>query len=218
MRKLPRGFWPLLVAAVSTIPVAGVFTLSKVFYVRDLTLAFRPRFLLLRHSIASGTFPLWDPYAAHGQAAINDALYQLFHLPSLLIRVLLPEVLAYNLWVALPVPLAAVGMFLFVRKQLTPPAAALGAIAFGLCGPIVSSTNFPNMSWSIATVPFVFWALERLFERRSIASAALLAVIVSLQALAGEPVSLAATLAMAFAYATLTKPRRGDLRVAALTV
>src|SRR5205085_1679176 len=32
------------------------------------------------------------------------------------------------------------------------------------------------------------------------------------------PVSLAATLAIAFAYATLTKPRRGDLHVAALTV
>src|SRR5947209_16389711 len=136
MRKLRRGFWPLLVAAVSTIPVAGVFTLSKVFYVRDLTLAFRPRFLLLRHSIASGTFPLWDPYTAHGQAAINDALYQLFHLPSLPIRLLLPEVEAYNLWIALPVPLAALGMYLFLRRQLRPPAATLGAIAFALAGPI----------------------------------------------------------------------------------
>jgi hypothetical protein len=218
MRKLPRGFWPLLVVAISTIPVAGVFTLSKVFFVRDLTLAFRPRFLFLRQSVAAGTFPLWDPYPAHGQPAINDALYQLFHLPSLLIRLLLPEVPAYNLWVALPVPLAALGMYLFLRRQVTPPAAALGAIAFGLSGPIVSSTNFPNMSWSIATLPFVFWALERLFERPSARAATLLAVMVALQALAGEPVSLAATLLMAFAYATIPRPRRGDLRIAALMV
>ena len=32
---------------------------------------------------------------AHGQAAVNDALYQLFHVPSLLIRLLLPETQAY---------------------------------------------------------------------------------------------------------------------------
>jgi Bacterial membrane protein YfhO len=218
MRKRPRGFWPLLVVVLSTIPVAGVFTLSKVFYVRDLTMAFRPRFLFLRHSMAAGTLPLWDPYPAHGQPAINDALYQLFHLPSLLIRLLLPEVLAYNLWVALPVPLAAIGMYLFLRRQVTPPAAALGAVAFGLSGPIVSSTNFPNMSWSIATLPFVMWALERLFERRTAAAVTLLALMVALQALAGEPVSLAATLAMALAYATLQRPRLGDWRLAALTV
>ena len=84
--RVPRGFWPALATALATIPVAGMFTLSKLFYVRDLTMAFRPRFLFLRHSVASGHFPLWDPYTAHGQAAVNDALYQLFHLPSLLIR------------------------------------------------------------------------------------------------------------------------------------
>ena len=50
-----------------------------------------------------------------------------------------------------------------------PPGAAAGRGARGhrvrgLAGPIVSSPNFPNMSWSICAVPFVFWALERLFE------------------------------------------------------
>jgi hypothetical protein len=214
--RVPSFFWPLAVLAVAIVPIAGVFTRTRLFFVRDLTMAFRPRFLFLRHAIASGTFPLWDPYAAHGQPAINDALYQLFHLPTLLIRILLPEVPAYNLWIALPVPLAAVGMYAFLRRQVTPPAAALGSIAFAVAGPIVSSTNFPNMSWSICAAPFVFWALDRLFERRSAASAALLAVVVALQALAGEPVSLAATLAIAFGYATLPAPRRGDLRLALL--
>ena len=77
------------------------------------------------------------------------------------IRLLLPEVLAYNLWVALPVPLAAWGTYLFLRRHVSPPAAAFGAVAFGAAGPMVSTTNFPNMSWSVAAVPYVFWALER---------------------------------------------------------
>ena len=217
MKTLPRGFWPILTAALATVPVAGLFTFSKVFYVRDLAMAFRPRFLFIRHAIASGTFPLWDPYTAHGQAAINDALYQLFHLPSLLVRLLLPEVIAYHLWVALPVPLAAIGMYFFLRRHVSAPAAAFGAFAYGASGPVVSSTNFPNMSWSICVVPFVFWALEHLFARRSAAAVTVLAMAVACQALAGEPVSLFATLVVAFAYATLPRPRRMDIALAIKT-
>jgi hypothetical protein len=215
MRKR-RGLWPLLALAVATVPVAGVFSLTKIFYVRDLTMAFRSRFLFLRHSVYSGTFPLWDPYPAHGQAAVNDALYQLFHLPSLPIRLLLPDVIAFNLWVALPIPLSAAGMYLFLRRQVGERASAFGAVAFAVSGPIVSTTNFPNMSWSVVAVPFVFWALDRLLDRRSARSATLLAVVIACQALAGEPVTLAATLAIAGLYAALAHGRWRDPRLLAL--
>jgi hypothetical protein len=215
-RRLPPSLWPLLAVAASLIPISGVFTFSRVFYVRDLTMAFRPRFQFLRHSIASGTFPLWDPYPGHGQPVVNDALYQLFHFPSLLIRLLPSEVLAYNLWVALPVPIAALGMYLFLRRHVGVAAAAVGAFIFAASGPIVSSLNFPNLSWSVGVVPLVFWSLERVFERRSPGSATLLAAVIACQALAGEPVSLCTTMLIAFAYAVLPRPRRGDWRLAAL--
>jgi hypothetical protein len=217
MRRLPRGFWPLLALALATIPVANVFTLSKVFFIRDLSLAFRSRFLFLRHSVLeTGTFPLWDPYPAHGQAAAADALYQLFHLPSLPLRLLLPEIVAYNAWIALPVPVGAAGMFLFLRRRVGPRAACFGAVAFAASGPIVSTTNFPNMSWSVVAVPYVFWTLERLIAHRSAAAATALAVAVACQALAGEPVTLAATLAIAAAYAVLPNVRWRDVRLAAV--
>src|SRR5436190_10200365 len=138
VRRRRESLLVLLVLAVSVVPVAGVFTLSKIFYVRDLGIAFRSRFLFVRHSIWSGSFPLWDPYPANGQPAVNDALYQLFHLPSLPIRLLLPELVAYNVWIALPVPLAGLGMYLFLRRHARGAAAAFGAVAFALAGPIVS--------------------------------------------------------------------------------
>jgi hypothetical protein len=210
--RTPRGFWPILALAMATIPVAGLFTLSNIFFVRDLLIAFRSRFLFVRHSFYSGSFPFWDPYPANGQPAVNDALYQLFHLPSLAIRLLLPEVVAYNLWIALPIPLCALGTYLFLRRHVSPPAAAFGAVAFAVSGPIVSTTNFPNLSWSIAAVPFVFWGLERVFERRSARATAVLALIVSCQALAGEPVTLAATIAIAAAYAISVMGRWRDVR------
>ena len=65
-------YWPLAALAAATIPVAGMFTLSRLFFLRDLTLAFRSRFLFLRHSVFSGTFPLWDPYPANGQSAVKS--------------------------------------------------------------------------------------------------------------------------------------------------
>ena len=205
-----------LVFAVSTIPVSGVFTLTRLFYIRDLVLAFHSRFLFVRHSVWSGVFPFWDPYAANGQPAINDALYQLFHLPSLPIRLLLPELVAYNVWVALPVPLAGLGMFLFLRRQVRPAAAVMGGIAFALAGPVVSSTNFPNMSWSMAAAPFVFWALQRLIERATFGAAAIVAVAVACQALAGEPVTLATTLVAGGAYVALPEGRWRRPRLAVL--
>ena len=199
--------WLLLALAAATVPVAGVFTLTRIFFVRDLTLAFRSRFLFLRHTVQSGTWPLWDPYPGNGQSAMNDALNQLFHLPSLIVRLALPEVIAFNLWVALPIPLAALGTYLFLRRHVSAPAAAFGAVAFAAAGPIVSTTNFPNLSWSVAAVPFVFWSLDRLKSRPSAAESTLLAVIVGCQALAGEPVTLAATLVIAAAYVVF--PERG---------
>jgi hypothetical protein len=71
MLKLRPGVWPLLTVLGATIPVAGLFTFSKIFYVRDLTMTFSSRFLFLRHSILSGAFPLWDPYPANGQPAVG---------------------------------------------------------------------------------------------------------------------------------------------------
>ena len=211
--KSVRSLWLLLAVAIATYPVANMFTLSKIFFVRDLTMAFRSRFLFLRDSVFSGTFPLWDPYPAHGQSAANDALYQLFHLPSLPIRLLLPDVLAYNLWIALPVPIAAAGMYLFLRRKVGAPASAFGAVAFAVSGPIVSTTNFPNMSWSVVAAPYVFWALERLFVERSARAMTLLAAAIACQALAGEPVSLAATLAIAGGYVLFPQRRWRDRRL-----
>ena len=51
MRKLPRGFWPLLAFTIAIVPVGGVFTLSRLFVVRDLALTFHSRFLFSSSSL-----------------------------------------------------------------------------------------------------------------------------------------------------------------------
>src|SRR5207248_10301577 len=85
---------------------------------------------------------------------------------ALAVRLLPSDVLSFNLWVAFPLPLAALGMFAFLRRRLPDAAAALGACVFALSGPIASMLNTPNLSWSVALLPWVMWTVEDLIEER----------------------------------------------------
>lgn len=202
-----RGLaWAILAAGAATIPFVTGLTGSRIFYIRDLSLYFWGRYLWLRRTLLSGEWPLWDPYVGGGQSAVSDALHQLFLLPVLLIRLLGTEVLGFNLWVALPFPAAALGAYGFFARRFSGPASALGAIAFTLSGPIVSTGNFPNMSWSVAAMPWVLWAADRVVSVPTRRSAALLALAVAFQALAGEPVTLCATLVLTAAFGVVFAP------------
>src|SRR5215831_10880101 len=159
-----RAWW-LIVILLSSIPVLGVFTTSRVFFVRDLSFFFWSRHLWLRHTLFSGQAPWWDPYVAAGQSAISDALNSLLMPLTLVVRLLPSDVVSFNLWVALPLPIAAAGAFVFLRQHFGDharnSAAALGACAFALSGPIVSMLNLPNLAWSVAFLPWVMAAVHR---------------------------------------------------------
>ena len=208
-----RGWWATLAVAVAIAPVGGVFTLNRVFYTRDLSLIFWGRYLWFRRNLLSGQWPLWDPYIGAGQSAVADALNQMFLLPTVVLRLVGSEVVGFNLWVALPFPLAALGSYLFLRRRFSPSASALGAIAFAVSGPVVSTGNFPNLSWSVAAMPLVLWAIDRVIATRRPPDVALLALTFACQALAGEPVTMTATGALGVAYALWIGPadRETDL-------
>src|SRR6476620_1918792 len=174
--------WASLAICAATIPFLPGVTGSRVFYVRDLSKFFWGRYLWLRHELLSGSFPLWDPYVGAGQSAVADALHQLFLLPALAVRLIGSEVVGFNLWVATPFPLAALGAWLFLRRRFAADAAALGAIAFSLSGPIVSTGNFPNLSWSAAAIPWMLWAIDRAATAARPRHIAALAVVTALQA------------------------------------
>jgi Bacterial membrane protein YfhO len=201
-----RGAWLAAAVLIATLPVIGMFSNSSVFAVRDLAIYFWPKHRWLRDTILSGQWPWWDPYMASGQSAAADALLQMFFLPTLALRLLLPEVLGFNLWIGLPFPIAATGMYLFARQQLSRQASALAAIIFAVSGPIVAVSNFPNVSWSAAAMPWVLWSIERILREPSGRALATLAVCVAAQLFAGEPVSFCATMALAIGYAAWRLP------------
>jgi hypothetical protein len=186
--------------AVVLLPLTPGLTSARIFYIRDLSLYFWGRHLWLRHAWQSGAFPLWDPYVGAGQDAVSDPLNQMFLLPAVLVRLIGSDVLGFNLWVAAPFPLAALGTWLFLSRRFSAVASALAAVAFALCGPVYSTTNFPNMSWAVAAIPWTLWAADRLVSAPSARRLAVLAVMVAAQALAGEAVTMIATLGLTVAY------------------
>lgn len=201
-----RWLWPVAAVTLALIPVAGVFTVSRIFFVRDLTIWFWPRHLWLRRAILDGESPLWDPSPGGGQSVVADALHQLFLLPTLAVRLIGPEIVGFNLWVALPFPVAALGAFYFFRRHASPSGAALGTTIFAVSGPVVSTGNFPNLSWSAAFIPWVLWATDRCATGPARARGAFLAAAFATQALSGEPVTLAATAVVAVAYGLWALP------------
>ncbi len=193
--------WALVAMATALVPLTPGLSGSRIFYIRDLSLYFWGRYLWLRHAWQQGEFPFWDPYVGAGQAAVADALHQMFLLPAVLIRLVGSDVLGFNLWVLVPFPLAALGTWLFLSRRFTAQAAALGAIAYSLGGPIYSTANFPNMSWTVATLPWVLWSADRLLATPSARGVGLLALLVAMEACAGEPVTFVASLLLVASFA-----------------
>jgi membrane protein YfhO len=191
---------PAFAVLVSLLAIPGVFTLSKVFFVRDLATFFRPHHLWFRQTLLGGSLPFWNPYAGCGYSTSDDPALQTFFPLTLPLR-LLPATLGFNLLVALPIAVAALGMHRFLRRIVSPQAAGLGAIVFAASGPLLSTANMPNLAWSCALMPWVLGAVQALVESWTWRRAAVLSATFALMLLAGEPVTFVATACLALAYA-----------------
>lgn len=199
--RLQRWRWAAVACLVSLLPVANGFTNSAIFYVRDLTVYHWPVHQWLRRTVWSGHLPLWNDEVAYGYGAIGDPSLQLMFLPTLPLRVLLPEALGFNLAVIAFVPVGALGMYLLLDRMVSRQAAALGAIVFATSGSTLSAANTTNISWSTALVPWVVWRVNAVVARGSAPAVGALALAFGVLALAGEPMTLLATATLAIAVA-----------------
>lgn len=203
--------WPALPALAAVLAVPGLFSTTRIFYVRDLAFGFWPLHLWLRHTVLEGESLCWDPYVGMGAPTASDPIRQLAFAPGLLLRLALPEVLGFNLWVALPFPIAGVGAYLLCRRFVPAQAAALGGALFAAAGPTLSTGNFPNLAWTISLAPWVLWSAWRLADRPCAAEFSSFAVAIALQLCAAEPVTACVTAAIAVAAPVVVASGRSAL-------
>jgi hypothetical protein len=200
-RRLTNLLWLAVAVAPALYAMKGVFSFSKLFYVRDLGSYFYPNYLWIRHAVFAGQMPLWNPDSGAGYANVSDPSFQLFFLPTLPFRFLLPESVGFNFMVAFPIILAAIGTLLFLKRHVSLPSAVLGSIVFSISGPMLSSANSINPSTTAAMIPWLLWATDKLIERYSVARLSLLAMLFALAVFAGQPDILAWTALLVAFYA-----------------
>lgn len=176
----------------------------------DVTAQFIPWHAALRRVIASGSWPLWNPFELCGNVLAAAAQSAPFH-PVTLLALLLPLPDAFGFMAAMTYLLAATGMFLFLRALGARELPSLfGAAAWALSTYVVAFSETAHGN-AIALLPLVMLGADAVARRPGLRAAATLTGALVLLTLCGHPETSLHVVAFAAAY-VLVMIDRGQLR------
>ncbi|PYV18548.1 MAG: hypothetical protein DMG21_04565 [Acidobacteria bacterium] len=176
-----------------------VFTSDMLFF-RDIFNYSYPLARFIHDLVRQGQLPYWNPYYNWGQHVLSDPNAMFFY-PSTLFIVLLPVKFAFAMHFVIHFAWAGVGTYVLARRWGQRRDAALfAALFFALSGPLLSTGNFYNHAAAAAWMPWVLVAADRVLIHRAVRAWVILALVVSVQFLAAEPVTWMASLVLAAAY------------------
>lgn len=196
-----------VLAVVTAMAVAPLLA-GQVLYYGDVTLQFVPWRHYAAQQLSAGRLPLWVhgvyggmPFLANDQSAVFYPLWWLL-LPLAPARQVAAGCLVH-------LYLGAAGMFTFARLLGHRRAAALIAgLAFGAGGFVLSKQQFPSLSSTLAWLPWLLWGAERLCREPGPRRAAVLALLVGLQWLAGHAQVSLLALGLLLAWLAFGRGRR----------
>ena len=160
----------------------------------DLTFFHRPvKAMMLRlWAENDGVTPGWAPYLASGQPFRANPHFGAGHPSTLLFRVL-PFDLAFLIWVLLPLPLGAAGMYLLLRELgRSRDTSILIAAAWAFGGFALSTVVMPPVAWTAMLAPGAAAFVLRAVSGSSTISLILAAAGTALCIAGGAPVSIVA--------------------------
>ena len=186
-------------AARAWLQAAALSLLACVFFAPGLVLGELPVFrdllvlvLPLRHYTAEalwrGEIPLWSPEIFFGAPYLANYQSAVLYPPSLLAGLgTIP--FGLSLYLAFHVAIAGVGTSRYLERVagLPPLAAIFGGIVFAFGGFLFSLVSLTNQLAAAAWLPWVLLAAERLWSAPRAAAFVALALLASLQLLAGAP-------------------------------
>lgn len=165
-----------------------------------------------RELAEQGSFPTWNPFTFGGMPFLASIQMGALYPPNWLHAILPPERVFCLLLVG-HVLFAGLGTWLYCRgRGLAPEAALLAAMVFAMSGRVVlhQFAGHPQIAYSAAWLPFVFWVVDRLLRNPSPLTASGLAITLCFQFLVGWPMF---SLLLAFAlppYVLLVGSPAGD--------
>lgn len=169
--------------------------------------------------ITSGEIPLWNPFLHGGMPQLGNFQAAVLYPPNLIAYVV-AQPFSYSAIESLAILhylIASFGAYLLLRGL---GAGRIGAVAGGVLfaygGFFVAHLGHYSMISAAAWVPWLFWAVHRLIDRRNWWSGALLALITFLTASGGHQQTLLFALAGAGVWWLFLTGQQSGLRIPGL--
>jgi len=184
---------------------------DRSFAFRDAAHFYDPLFDWLRRQAASGQIPLWNPQENCGMPVLADGTSSVFYPGKLLFALPWDHAANFKLYTVLHVLLAAGASWRLARRwNASPSAAGLAAVAYAFGGSVLF--QYCNIVYLVgaAWLPLALWAADRMLVERRLGPAWLLAAVLALMVLGGDPQMAyhAGLLASAYAWLLWRAERR----------
>ena len=210
----PRGdAWAIGgLAAFVVFLFQDVLLRGRVLYERDIHSIWHGQVESFVRCLASGSWPLWDPYLSFGQPMLANPGTQVLY-PWTWLNLLAPPALVYTLYVVGHLLLAGIGMYLLARRlDLSRPAAFLAASIWIGSGPLLSMVSLWHHFAGAAWMPWVLLAADGALRSPGVGRSLLWGAALAGQILAGSADMCAMTGALTVLYAVPFLRRRDPPR------
>jgi hypothetical protein len=209
----PLRRWGVPAALVGLVIVFlwdGLFA-GRTLLLRDVIFDGLPWRRFAADALADGHLPLWNPYSRFGQPFLANPQSAVLYPPHLVFNVL-PAAFALQVTLALHLTIAALSTYALGRHwKLDRAPAALAAVTFAFGGYMTANLEFLSVLETLAWCPLTLLLASRLFERlerheegsrawAALPTVLILAVVLALQILPGNPQPFGFTLLIAGAY------------------
>lgn len=184
---LPASWWvPIPIVLLSLLLYWPFVFGGKTLFWGTALLQFWPWRQLAAEQMSAGQLPLWNPFSGSGVPLLADHQTAIFY-PLNLIFWLLPVERAMGLSLVLHAILAGLAMYALARElQVSRLGGLVAALAFAFSGYMVARGSFLTEISALPWLPLLWLYGRRVLHRRRIGDAALLALVVALQFLAGH--------------------------------
>ena len=174
-------------AALVTVLFNGILFRGRVLYERDIHLVWHAQVESFVRCIASGSWPVWDPYLSFGRPLLANPATQAAY-PWTWLNLVAPPAPVYTAYVVAHLILAGIGAFLLARRwELSRSAAFVGAAIWILSGPLLSMVSVWHHLAGAAWMPWVVLAAQDALRTPSAGRALLWGGAFGAQMLAGSP-------------------------------
>lgn len=159
---------------------------GEVLFWGTLLLQFWPWHHLVTNSLLRGQWPLWNPLLGNGAPLLANLQSAVFY-PVNIIFLLMSTAHALTFSIVVHLMLAGLLMYCYGRRLgLSAFAATVSGLVFMFCGYLIGRTQFIVMIQTAAWVPLLLLFSENMVTRQRLLDVLLLAVVLSMQFLAGH--------------------------------